>query len=280
MNKLSSLIILVLLIFTTTTYSYCTLSNNDSTEITAHTEVEYLEISNNNSWENYNTAKIVFIDKAPKTNGSKIYLELYPNPEEIIEEQIKVMLSTLYDSPNDSIPIRDTIKYILKDYKMLSNCVIKSKGENPPKIEIQYSTQYIEVYEKEGSSKSVNYESMGILLHELTHAYQFYPKNFTNGGAAWAMSEGIAESIRILNGYGDISERKIGGKYSTGYTTTAFFFIWLMENYDKDFIKKMNRTATDMDRWSFDGAIKLILGEQYNIDILWEEYQQEIAKIL
>ena len=43
--------------------------------------------------------------------------------------------------------------------------------------------------------------------------------------------------------------------------------------------KRANRSALEVVPWSFDGAIKHVLGEQYNIDDLWHEYQVAVGDI-
>ena len=47
---------------------------------------------------------------------------------------------------------------------------------------------------------------------------------------------------------------------------------WLTAK-DPDFLRKFNRTALEVIPWSFDGAVKKVLGEEQSIDALWEEYQ-------
>lgn len=46
-------------------------------------------------------------------------------------------------------------------------------------------------------------------------------------------------------------------------------------NKDKDFIKKFNASALQVIPWSFDGAMKHILGDkpENSIENLWNEYQ-------
>jgi hypothetical protein len=57
-----------------------------------------------------------------------------------------------------------------------------------------------------------------------------------------------------------------------GYRRTGYFFVWLRDTKDPDFLRKLNQSTLHIIPWSFDGAIKHILGPQYNIDQLWHEY--------
>ena len=55
------------------------------------------------------------------------------------------------------------------------------------------------------------------------------------------------------------------------------FLEWLTTK-DKDFLRKFNKSALEVIPWSFDGAIKHILGNQYSIDGLWNQYQEFLTK--
>ena len=59
----------------------------------------------------------------------------------------------------------------------------------------------------------------------------------------------------------------------------GYFFVWLRDNKDPEFLRKFNRSTLEVVPWSFDGAIKHVLGEQYNIDELWKEYQLAMGDI-
>ena len=45
------------------------------------------------------------------------------------------------------------------------------------------------------------------------------------------------------------------------------------------FLRKFNRSTLEVIPWSFDGAIKHILGTEYSIDELWHEYQVAVGDI-
>ena len=88
----------------------------------------------------------------------------------------------------------------------------------------------------------------------------------------------MADAVRARNGYFPLSNRRIGGHWLDGYQTTGFFLEWLTSK-DDDFIRKFNRTALDVIPWSFDRAIKEVLGQEYSIDELWDEYQTFLKSI-
>lgn len=95
----------------------------------------------------------------------------------------------------------------------------------------------------------------------------------------WAFIEGMADAVRVANGGFGPDARPRGGNYMDGYRTAGYFFVWLRDNKDPDFLRKFNRSTLEVIPWSFDGAVKHILGEEYDIDALWREYQIAVGDI-
>jgi len=228
-------------------------------------------------WDKYNVGTVFFEDKAPQTLGSDIYHRIITDPESYIKEQAKVVLSTLYYSPEDSIVPVSKIHYTLEDIDGVS-----AKGGSNGEIDIFYSTRHIESSFANNDTTKLFFETRGVLLHELTHAYQLEPQGIGTYGSNrvfWAFIEGMADAVRVANdGFGPDGRPK-GGNYMDGYRTTGYFLVWLRDNKDKDFLRKFNKSALEIVPWSFDEAIKHVLGEKYNIDDLWHEYQVAVGDI-
>lgn len=222
-------------------------------------------------WESYFVGNIHFEDKAPGTKGSDIYHRIITEPEKYIAEKARIVLNTLYFSPEDSIvPVHD-IHYTIEDIKGVS-----AKGGNNGDIAIWYSTQHIERTFAQKDTAKLDYETAGVLMHELTHAYQLEPQGIGDYGSNkvfWAFIEGMADAVRVENGYFQPENRPKGGSYMDGYRAAGFFFVWIKNTKDKEFLRKFNRSTLEVVPWSFDGAIKHVLGDEYNIDDLWKEYQ-------
>jgi hypothetical protein len=231
------------------------------------------------AWQNYNVGEIVFEDEAVGTRGSEIYHTLIADPEAYIAEQARVVLSTLYNSPEDSIQTVSKIRYTLEDTDGIS-----AKGGGGGNVHIYYSARYVESqYEPEQNAEKMLFETRGVLLHELTHAYQLEPQGVGTYGdnpVNWAFIEGMADAVRVANGGFEGSDaRPRGGNYMDGYRTTGYFLVWLRDNKEPDFLWKFNQSALEVIPWSFDGAVKHILGKQYDIDSLWHEYQLAMGDI-
>ena len=229
-------------------------------------------------WRKYDVGEILFNDKAPQTEGSQIYNSLIPNPEEYIAGCAREVLATLYFSPKDKVTPVQTLKYTLEDREGIS---AKSGGNGC--VHIFYSTRHVEKSYKGSGDEKVFFETRGVLLHELTHAYQLEPQGigtYSTNKTFWVFIEGMADAVRVANGgfYGE-HDRPKGGHYTKGYRYAGYFFVWLRDNYDPDFLRKFNLSTLDVVPWSFDGAIKHVLGEQYDIESLWHEYQVSVGDI-
>ncbi len=132
--------------------------------------------------------------------------------------------------------------------------------------------------------QSCFFETRGVLLHELTHAYQLEPQGIgsygTNRVFLGILLKAWADAVRVANGgFDGPNARPKGGKlYGRFYRTAGYFFVWLRDNKDPEFLRKFNRSTLEVVPWSFDGAIKHILGNEYNIDELWHEYQVAVGR--
>lgn len=228
-------------------------------------------------WDTYNTGIILFEDKASGSAGSDIYHRIIPDAESYIREQARTVLATLYNSPADSIPAVEKIHYTLEDIEGIS-----AKGGENGDVAIFYSTRHIEQSFAEADTAKLLFETRGVLLHELTHAYQLEPQGIGSYGTNrvfWAFIEGMADAVRVANGGFGPDARPKGGNYMDGYRTAGYFFVWLRDNKDPEFLRKFNRSTLEVIPWSFDGAIKHVLGEKYDIDDLWNEYQIAVGDI-
>ena len=126
---------------------------------------------NSDVWKEYNTGAVLFEDKAPETLGSDIYHRIIPDAESYIKEQARTVLATLYNSPEDSIPAVHKIHYTLEDINGIS-----AKGGGNGDVTIFYSTRHIEKSFAANDTAKLFFETRGVLLHELTHAYQLEPQ--------------------------------------------------------------------------------------------------------
>lgn len=229
-------------------------------------------------WDNYNIESIYFDDKAQGTRGSQIYHSIISDPNIYINKVAREVLSTLYFSPNDSFPQLKRLHYKLEDTDGIS-----AKGGGNGYVDIFYSTRHIEKSFANNDTARVDFETRGVLLHELTHAFQLEPQGIGGYGdnkTVWAFIEGMADAVRVVNaGFKGEQDRPKGGSYKDGYRRAGYFFVWIKDNKDPNFLRKFNHSTLEVIPWSWDGAIKHVLGDKYTIDGLWHEYQIAVGDI-
>ena len=229
--------------------------------------------------ERWNThlRDIRFMDFNAETQGSQIYHALIPDPDPYIRSVAREVMKCLYFTPEDSIPMLHRLDYIIREDPGIS-----AKGGGDGYVNIFYSTNHIERSFAGNDTAKVDFETRGVLLHELTHAFQLEPQGIGPYGgpnkAVWEIIEGTADAVRVAcGGFHGEADRPKGGSYHDGYRYIGYFFNWLRENKDKDFIRKMNRSCLEVVPWSWDGAIEYALGKGHTVDALWDEYQVAIG---
>lgn len=226
-------------------------------------------------WKAFLLPEVKFETPYPNSHGSKLYHAIVEDPKELIAIQSRRVLDLLYFSPDEPlIPRRDAITYRLDNFDGISYC----SGTL-----IALNNKYIEDYYYNNGAKALVAENKGVLSHELTHLFQLEPQGvggYDTNPIFHACIEGMADAVRVLSGgLTNPSDRPTGGSYMDSYRYTGFFIAWLVQNKDKDFLRKFNLSTQHVIPWSFDGAIKYALGDQYNVDALWEEYLRAMGDI-
>lgn len=232
-------------------------------------------------WRNYHPGKIDFHIESPEDEGAKIYSSIISDPDSYITDNARRVIQTLYFSPADSIPDIDVIHYVVRDFDGIS---YKSGGGD--NVRIDYSTNWIKKSFNDGDTLKLDYETRGVIYHELTHAFQLEPKGcggYDGKSPYWSFIEGTADAVRVACGcfQQDFAskDRPRGGNWMSGYRTTGYFLYWLSLTKDPDFIRKFNRTALEVIPWSWDEAMYHILGrnEENSVANLWDEYMTAIG---
>lgn len=226
-------------------------------------------------WHDFTYPAVDFNDLNPETSGSKYYKTLVQVPEEYVRYHALKIAEILYDNDQEQRTNIQKIVYNIKNYDGVSG-----KSGNPPVVQIEYSTQHIE-RSYASSLFKLDFETRGVLYHEMVHAYQFEPKGippYSQGNISWACIEGLADAVRAESGFLDMSNRKKGGWYSDGYQTTGFFIQWLTTK-DPDAIRKFHRSVRDLQEWSFDAAMVYIFGEGNTAKGVWMEYQTYLDSV-
>lgn len=228
-------------------------------------------------WKQFLLPKVNLIFNNPELEGSQIYKAIVPDCEELVNIASRKVLNCLYEDPNNSlIPRQEEMDYVLENYDGVSYNVGSGRR-------IVLSNQYLAKYYRTYGAEAMIKENIGILAHEVAHSYQLRALgcgDYQSGTVYHAFIEGMADAVRVLcGGFPNESDRPKGGHYMNSYRYTGFFLAWLVKNKDENFLRKFNMSAHYINPWSFDAGIKYALGENYNVDDLWTEYQKAMGDI-
>ena len=225
------------------------------------------------AWEEYTQNSFTVRYYMTDREGARLFRAAVRNTIRYLESEAKVVLDTLYASLDDPPPDKPRVIFTLTKMAGIAT-VHRSDGL----IYMNLNTDYIKEFFALHGHDKLALEIRGVLLHELTHVYQLEPQSIAPGSdnrSSTALREGLADAVRISNERPARSASP-GGHYLNGYTRGGFFFVWLRDHYDPEFIRKLNRSTQTITPWSFNAAIKHILGQQYDLDELWQEYQGEL----
>lgn len=205
---------------------------------------------------------------------------------------LQIVLSSIYNSTVDAgqQPV-SWIKCILgkMDYP---GAVAYVSGDSEGPL-MRLSSEYVEqVSTGAVSMEDATFEIRGVLIHEFSHLVQ---KTGAVGSNQPSCIEGMADAIRSACG-GVTDANRISGALNVGvyydenrksgdtpcpyvwqmpYGTSGYFMNWL-RTYDGDFLRKMTITIEKMgSQWSLEKAVQYILGENYKMEDLWNEYIED-----
>lgn len=224
------------------------------------------------SWENLSYPEITVFAEDTESEGAKLFNELVSNPDSLFNECIFKVCTTLYHDPAE-VPNKKIFEFHLRNTDGVA-----ATGGDSITIDMFLSTNYISgFYNSHNKDKKETLaEITGVLIHELTHAYQHSPKGaggYVGGSEHFSCIEGMADATRFLTGYISPDFQKPGGHWNDGYKITGFFIAW-MTKQDPDFLYEFNQSALTITPWSWDKAMNQLMGKP--VADLWIAYQQEI----
>ena len=167
-------------------------------------------------------------------------------------------------------------------YKLTEGGALSYKGGDVHNIEIGFNMDYLNSFAEDHDNDVCADEIYGILCHEICHGYQNSPSNCGSYGSPneyYGFIEGTADLARLLTGgFNPQRYPSIGGSWIDGYNTTAFFYLWIQnEKQDEDFLKKLNKSALNINPWSINEAMMQVYGE--SVQSLWDRYQASLRTV-
>ncbi|MEC4089086.1 basic secretory protein-like protein [Pseudoalteromonas rubra] len=200
-------------------------------------------------------------------NFSESSSEVWQYVDIRLVRQISYNVARLLYKDMSVAPQLPEIEIILEDMKGVA---YKEGDFNGAKIHI--SAQYLAKFAEGKSQQALYDELIGVLYHEIAHAYQFDDNNYKEIGP---VIEGIADVVRMKAGYVDPGFRKPGGNFDSGYKTTAFFIHWLEATGYPHLLVDLNGQLDPNDdkQWSWQ-----TFSEHSGIDLSlsWKAYQSQL----
>lgn len=197
------------------------------------------------------------------TGGGKLFTDEVPDPATWFRTIARDVCSRLYKQPSEARDVTSVTLY-------LRDCDGVAAKWGDRRISVEVCTPHLRNVKNSG--RSVADEVTGIMIHETTHGYQYDDQ--PDSDPEIGLIEGIADSVRLGAGYISPGELGAGGRWDSGYKTSAFFLVWLDTRYP-DFLYRFNQSfKPDGEAWS-PAAFQQITGE--SVDTLWSEYQAGIT---
>ncbi|MBH5316214.1 discoidin domain-containing protein [Paenibacillus sp. GSMTC-2017] len=243
----------------TTAYRYYKLSNiqNNSGYAIQLSEVEFSRT--NDMWHEENP-----IIEIQNIAGFTPFDQALPNAEQEILAIIRKVNELFYNNPTEMAVRMKKIAVQIVDQPggawISGDADLKTIG---------FSSQYLASYVS-NPNNSLREEIIGILYHELGHAYQL--SNFD--------TEAVADSLRFATGYHNRYGISQGGAWHN--THTANFIRWIDDTKHRGFIRAINGInqvphgldANQTLAWK-ESQIQSITG--INVNTLWTQYQQSLV---
>lgn len=209
--------------------------------------------------------------------------------ENYYTEILKLVLSSMYYSvDNSGLRPVPWLKCILGPMDVAGAVAYVSGDSEGPLMKM--SADYLSaVVSGSTSYDDAAFEIRGVLIHEFTHLVQ---KTGATGSNQPSCIEGFADAVRCSCGGVKDSDRirttlgsgeyydpgRMSGNTSCPYVwqlpygISGYFMSWL-RYYDGDFLRKLSTTVQNMGSdWSLEKAVEYILGDEYDIRDLWDEY--------
>lgn len=223
-------------------------------------------------WDDFQYPVLEYVDEDKVSEGAIIFNDLIDNPDSLFKGCILQVCKSLYRKKSE-VPVKTSFKF-----RLVNTQGVAATGGDSVVIDMFLNSNYIASYynsNEKDKNETLN-EIVGIMIHELTHAYQHSPSGaggYVVGSEYFSCVEGMADATRFITGYISPEFRRTGGHWNDGYKTTGFFIGWLMDK-DGDFLYKFNQSAQTINPWSWDKVSTQIFG--MTVSELWSQYQRSI----
>ncbi|MDK2596593.1 basic secretory protein-like protein [Pseudoalteromonas obscura] len=226
-----------------------------------NTDIKPIQFDADIAWQNFSLPNVQI------RNFSKEAVPVWQHVNVDLIKQISYNVARILYSQKHRAPQLPLLEIIVEDMKGVA---YKEGDFNGAKIHI--SAQYLNKFAENHSEQALYDELIGVLYHEIAHAYQLDDHNYKEIGP---IIEGIADVVRMKGGYVDFAHRKTGGNYDSGYKTTAFFLHWLEQNHHPNLLVELNAQLdpSDNKKWTWQTFSSEL---EISLDTAWSDYQSKL----
>jgi hypothetical protein len=200
------------------------------------------------------------IDNRDTAGSGALFDQAIPDSATTIPCIMRDVCATLYRKTTE-IRNLTQLTVIIEDYDGISET-----WSTGTEATIHMSSRHMQ--DVVNANQSLSDELRGIFYYHGANIYQLDGGDGVSN--AWIV-EGVADFVRHSGGYLPDSQRMPGGAYTDGFTTTAFFLVWLDQHYP-DFVYELNLSLTPTAgvAWTTQPFTD-ITGQ--SVDDLWTAYQ-------
>ncbi|KAK6343373.1 hypothetical protein TWF730_010963 [Orbilia blumenaviensis] len=167
-------------------------------------------------------------------DGSRVILGSGLNLHDVLVDAVVGVLDALYTP--DTAP--DNVRSVTLIIRNMDGVAYTTGMDiDDDHKEIHFSTEYIAGVHERSKGKQDKQEILGVIRHEMVHCFQYNAFGGANGG----LIEGIADWVRYKAGFRPPHwHRGEGDQWDNGYERTAYFLLWLEEQYGPETVPRIN----------------------------------------
>lgn len=166
--------------------------------------------------------------------GSTVIFDSGLNLHDVLVEAVVGVLDALYTPKTAPKNVR-SVTFIIRSMDGVAYTTGMDIDDDHK--EIHFSTDYIAGVNERSKGKQNKQEILGVIRHEMVHCFQYNAFGGANGG----LIEGIADWVRYKAGFRPPHwHRGEGNEWDDGYERTAYFLLWLEEQYGPETVPRIN----------------------------------------
>ncbi|KAF8249767.1 BSP-domain-containing protein [Wilcoxina mikolae CBS 423.85] len=173
----------------------------------------------------------------------------------LIRDAILGVVKRLYVTPDKQPTYQKSICLFIRPM----GGVAYTAGEKNKQI--HFSTDYINSIDE----KRLEDEILGVIRHEMVHAWQYN----ANDTAPVGLIEGIADWVRLKDGFIPPHWKRGGSCWDDGYQNTAYFLDWLEDSYGAGTVVWINEQMKEKD---YSDKMWIELSGGKSVEELWKMY--------